>query len=333
VIAWRAAYSRFLSRPTSAIRLLLIGDAAICRTLAQAAAWREGYYRVLGYVGDDAPNEQSFLGAPEQLLDIVSRQSAHRIIVAPGVKFSSELVSALSTCLERGLGVMYFNAAYEEIAGKVAVDHAGDNWLAALPTGAQTSALTELAIRVMDITGAAVGLAITAALFPFLAAAIRLESSGPIIFRQQRLGRGGRPFVMLKLRSMRSDAEAQGARFADQEDTRATRVGRLLRRSHLDELPQFWNVFRGEMSLVGPRPERPEFTDALAEAMPFYRLRLAVRPGVTGLKQIRVGYATTPDEHLDVLRHDLYYIKHRSLALNCVILARTLGSVIGMDGR
>jgi lipopolysaccharide/colanic/teichoic acid biosynthesis glycosyltransferase len=114
---------------------------------------------------------------------------------------------------------------------------------------------------------------------------------------------------------------------------RTTRVGRFLRRSHLDELPQFWNVLRGEMSLVGPRPERPEFTEALARSIPFYRLRLAVRPGLSGLKQIRVGYAATPDEHLDVLRHDLYYIKHRSLALNLVIMARTLGSVLGMKGR
>jgi len=110
-------------------------------------------------------------------------------------------------------------------------------------------------------------------------------------------------------------------------------VGRFLRRTHMDELPQFWSVSKGEMSLVGPRPERPSFTDDLAQSVPFYRLRLAVRPGLTGLKQIRFGYAATVEEHLEVLRHDLYYIKHRSLGLNVVVIARTLGRVFGMKGR
>jgi lipopolysaccharide/colanic/teichoic acid biosynthesis glycosyltransferase len=132
---------------------------------------------------------------------------------------------------------------------------------------------------------------------------------------------------------MRQDAEPNGARWANQEDDRATRVGRVLRKTHLDELPQFWNVLRGDMSLVGPRPERREFTDRLSAEVPFYGLRLTVRPGLTGLKQIKVGYAASPEEHLEVLRHDLYYIKHRSLALNILIMARTLGSIVGMDGR
>jgi len=132
---------------------------------------------------------------------------------------------------------------------------------------------------------------------------------------------------------MRPAAEAGGTHWAVPGDSRATRVGRFLRRTYLDEPPQFWSVLRDDTSLVGPLPERPGFTEALARSIPFYRLRLAGRPGLSGLKQIRVGYAATPDEHLDVLRHDLYYIKHRSLALNLVIMARTLGSVLGMKGR
>ncbi|MBV9281396.1 MAG: sugar transferase, partial [Chloroflexi bacterium] len=233
----------------------------------------------------------------------------------------------------RGIEVVDFAAAYEEIAGKVAVDHAGDFWLAALPTCLKTSSLEEVSMRCLDVVGAAVGLTLTCLLAPFIGAAIFLESGGPIIYRQERLGRAGKAFTILKFRSMRHDAEAAGARWATWRDGRATRVGRFLRATHLDELPQFWNVLRGDMSLVGPRPERQEFTDQLARTIPFYRLRLSVRPGLTGLKQIRVGYASSMEEHLEVLRHDLYYIKHRSLVLNLLIMARTLGSVLGMDGR
>jgi lipopolysaccharide/colanic/teichoic acid biosynthesis glycosyltransferase len=188
-------------------------------------------------------------------------------------------------------------------------------------------------MRLLDIGGAVLGLALTALLGPVIVALVKLDSPGPAIYSQPRLGRGGKPFTIYKFRTMHRDAEAEGARWAVAADARTTRCGRLLRRTHLDELPQFWNVLRGDMSLVGPRPERPGFTDDLSRAIPFYRLRLSVRPGLTGLKQIRFGYASTAAEHLEVLRHDLYYIKHRSVALNLLIMWRTLGWMFRMKGR
>ena len=333
VLCWRALYAMVLRRPSDATRLLVLGDASLCAALTEAASGREDYYRVLGFLSEEEAIGSQCLGQEADLGSIADRYGAQCIVVAPRQSVSAQVIAALSTCIERGVQVMDFNAAYEEIAGRVAVDHAGDFWLAALPTGVPTSSLEEASMRLLDITGALVGLAAMLVLAPVIALAIVAESGRPILYRQERLGRGGRPFTIFKFRSMRQNAEEDGARWASRRDERTTRVGRFLRRTHLDEMPQFWNVLRGEMSLVGPRPERLAFTEELARDIPFYRLRLTVRPGLTGLKQIRVGYAASPEEHLEVLRHDLYYIKHRSLALNLLIIWRTIGLVLGMRGR
>jgi exopolysaccharide biosynthesis polyprenyl glycosylphosphotransferase len=325
VLMWRAAYATTLRRPTGATRVLVLGSEGAYVTLSELIGKGHDYFRIVGLIGSG--------GTAESIAETAQRTGAHRIVVAPRVELTDQVVSALTSAIERGIEVLDFNTAYEEMAGKVAVDHAGDHWLAALPTRPQTSALEEGTMRSLDLIGGAVGMVLTTVLFPFIALAVRLTSPGPVIYSQQRLGRSGRPFTIFKFRSMKMDAESAGASWAGLGDPRITKVGRLLRRAHLDELPQFWNVMKGEMSLVGPRPERPEFTETLSCDIPFYRLRLSVRPGMTGLKQIKVGYAATPEEHLEVLRHDLYYIKHRSLALNLTIIARTLGSVVGLDGR
>ena len=325
VLLWRAVYASALHGPASAVRILVLGDSQVAASLGLVASASQ-YYRVVGSISSE---EDSIVDLPGE----VERLGAHRIVVAPRVRLTNAMVAGLTAAVERGTEVLDFNSAYEEMAGKVAVDHAGDHWLAALPTRVTTSAFEEMAMRGLDIAGGIVGGAISLLLLPPVAAAIALTSKGPVFYHQQRLGRGGRPFTIYKLRTMRRDAEDDGVKWAGVGDTRVTPIGRFLRRTHLDEVPQFWNILRGEMSLVGPRPERIEFTDELSRQIPFYRLRLSVRPGLTGQKQIKVGYAATKDEHLEVLRHDLYYIKHRSLALNLAIIARTLGSVVGQDGR
>jgi exopolysaccharide biosynthesis polyprenyl glycosylphosphotransferase len=355
ILVWRALYATTLKRPAGATRILVVGAANTVAALTEATQNRHDYFQVVGFASADDDREPAVgaasggistaisadqravaavaLGPTNRLGDILRQYDIHRIVVAPRQPMTHQLVASLSEAIERGLEVVDFNTAYEEMAGKVAVDHVGDSWLAALPTRPQTSSVEELAMRLLDIAGSIAGLLFTAVATVPIALAIVLESGFPVIYRQERLGRGGKVFTVFKFRSMRRDAESTGAAWATRNDSRATRVGRFLRRTHLDELPQFWNVLRGDMSLVGPRPERPEFTDSLADIIPFYRLRLSVRPGLTGLKQIKVGYASTPEEHLEVLRHDLYFIKHRSVALNLVIVARTLGSVIRRDGR
>ncbi|MEX2662266.1 MAG: sugar transferase, partial [Vicinamibacterales bacterium] len=187
--------------------------------------------------------------------------------------------------------------------------------------------------RALDVAGAIVGLALALITAPFIALAIRLDSPGPIFYRQTRLGRGGQPFRLTKFRTMKVGAEQPGeVRWAGRNDPRVTRVGWILRRARLDELPQFLNVLKGEMSLVGPRPERAEFVAELQEAVPFYRARLMVPPGLTGWAQVNMSYGDSVDAARAKLEYDLYYVKHRTLAFDCVILARTLGTVLGMSG-
>lgn len=333
ILVWRGLYASMLRRPANAMRLLVVGNEALCESLANAAQHQQSYYRVLGFVSERPGTGQYYLGTVDELSRLAQHYKVHRIVVAPRQTLPHDLVATLSSAIEHGLEVVDFNSAYEQIAEKVAVEHAGDYWLAALPTCPSTSSLEELAMRLLDVFGSVVGLALTALLAPFIAGAIVLESGFPVLYKQERLGRGGQPFTIFKFRSMKPNAEVSGAQWAVKKDLRITRAGRFLRKTHLDEMPQFWNVLRGEMSLVGPRPERPTFTAELADVIPFYRLRLAVRPGLTGLKQIKFGYAASAEEHLEVLRHDLYYIKRRSLALNLLVLARTVASVFGMDGR
>ena len=161
---------------------------------------------------------------------------------------------------------------------------------------------------------------------------IALESRGPVIYRQERVGRGGRPFTVLKFRSMAQDAEKDGARWAAVNDSRITRVGRLLRRTRIDELPQLLNVIRGEMSFVGPRPERPEFVAMLTEQIPFYAVRHSVKPGLTGWAQVRYSYGATIEQSVKKLEYDLYYVKNHTLFLDLVILLETVRVVLLGEG-
>ena len=187
--------------------------------------------------------------------------------------------------------------------------------------------------RAVDVLLGACGLAVTLPVWPVAALALWLEDRGPTLYHQRRVGQGGREFTLLKFRTMVRDAEIAGPRWAVVGDERVTRIGRWLRRLHLDELPQAINILRGEMSVIGPRPERAEFFAALQAAIPFYRARLSVRPGVTGWAQVNHEYGDSIDDALIKLRYDLYYIKHRSALLDLLILVRTVGHVLRGRGR
>jgi lipopolysaccharide/colanic/teichoic acid biosynthesis glycosyltransferase len=187
--------------------------------------------------------------------------------------------------------------------------------------------------RLMDVRGAVIGLVLLAVFLPWVSLVILAESGRPIFLRQKRLGQGGRPFDVLKLRTMRQDAEADGqAHWAQHGDPRATRVGKLLRRTHIDEFPQFWNVLIGEMSLVGPRPERPELVAELEKQVPFYRARLLVKPGIGGWAQVNYGKGASVEGSAEKLEYDLYYIQHRSLMMDVWILLRAAGAIFGLRG-
>ena len=187
--------------------------------------------------------------------------------------------------------------------------------------------------RACDIAAGCAGCLLLGVMLPVVGLAVWLDLGWPILHRQVRVGQGGRRFTMIKFRTMRAGAERGGPQWARADDPRASRLGRLLRRSHLDELPQFWNVLKGDMSLVGPRPERPEFVERLAAALPGYRWRLAVRPGLTGWAQVHYRYDASVQDAAEKLDRDLYYVAHRSLLLDLRIVARTVRQVLKLNGR
>jgi exopolysaccharide biosynthesis polyprenyl glycosylphosphotransferase len=267
-------------------------------------------------------------------VDTVRRLGVEEIILATRRTLHPDLLREILRCYEEGVRIRPMPAAVEELTGRVPVEHLGQKWfLAPFWNEVGMPVLQAIVKRALDAGLAVVGLALTACLLPFLALAIKLDSRGPVFYRQERLGRGGRLFRLIKLRSMVAGAEREGeAQWAQPGDPRVTRLGRLLRRTRLDELPQFWNVLKGEMSLVGPRPERVAFIEGLEREIPFYRMRLAVKPGLTGWAQINYPYTASVADALRKLEFDLYYVKNQTLLLDLLIILRTLGVVATFRG-
>jgi exopolysaccharide biosynthesis polyprenyl glycosylphosphotransferase len=245
----------------------------------------------------------------------------------------AHLLQALMDCHEQGIQVTVMPHVYERLTGRVPVEHVGSNFHVIMPVDRDPNRLYLLTKRAMDLGIALLGGVVMIVLLPLVALATALESPGPLFYRQVRVGRGGRLFEVIKFRTMVPDAEAEGPRWATERDERITRVGRVLRRLRLDELPQVINVLRGDMSIIGPRPERPEFVATLEREIPFYRARHALRPGVTGWAQVNYGYGASTEDALVKLQYDLYYAKHRSILLDLVILVRTVGVVVRLRGR
>jgi lipopolysaccharide/colanic/teichoic acid biosynthesis glycosyltransferase len=245
------------------------------------------------------------------------------------------MFEALMGAAERGIEIATMPMVYEELLGRVPIFLLQSDWiLRYFLDYAQSNGFYEVVKRMMDIAGGLVGSLMLVLLMPFTAAAIYLDSGGPVFFSQIRVGKNGRLYKILKYRTMRNYPERDGKlQVTVENDVRITRFGRILRKSHLDELPQFINVLRGEMSLVGPRAEINELVNDFTNQVPFYRSRLLVKPGMTGWAQVNFGYASTVEDTAIKLEHDLYYIKHRDLMLDIIIILRTFGTVVGLRGQ
>jgi exopolysaccharide biosynthesis polyprenyl glycosylphosphotransferase len=338
---WRQLYAGVFSRATFRRRVLIIGAGVAGRTLlATLRAEAPQDFDVLGFVDDDARlagtsvDGVPVVGDRAGLVDAATRLGATDLVLAVTRDVHGELIAALMDAREHGFVVTPMPVLYETVTGRVPVEHVGDQWAVVLPLDPpEARGLYPVVRRALDLAAGSVGAVVLALLLPVVAPLIHLGSPGPVFLRQERIGRFGRPFTLYKLRSMVADAEPAGPVWAAPRDPRVTAVGRWLRLTRLDELPQSLNILRGEMSLVGPRPERPAFVAALAEQIPFYRARHAVRPGVTGWATIHEGYASTTEDSLVKLQRDLYYIKHQSLFLDAYILLRTLTTVLRLAGR
>jgi exopolysaccharide biosynthesis polyprenyl glycosylphosphotransferase len=342
VTTWRYFYATVFVQPQFRQNLLIVGAGATGRSLCAAIAEYAQEYQVIGFIDDDPAKANKVyhhvpvLGCSADLLAHVERHQVHEIALATSTAqhMRGELFQGVMDCQARGIRLTSMVHMYERLTGRVPVEQFGQQVYVLAPLNhTSVTPLYLFTQRLIDIGVALVAGIVFAVLLPFLALLIRLDSPGPIFYRQQRVGKGGKVFWIAKLRTMVADAESDGqAVWARDGDSRITRFGRLARKTRLDELPQMWNVLRGEMSLVGPRPERPEIEVELQQQLPFYRSRHMIKPGITGWAQINYGYGASVEDALMKLQYDLYYVKHRSLWLDLLILLRTVGVVLRAKG-
>jgi len=270
----------------------------------------------------------------EQLAQLAAHERISRVIVAErDAQRRTQVAAGLLDCRLRGVRVSDAVDFYEKLSGKIWLEGLHPQWLV-YTDGFDRSRSTIYLKRCLDVVCSVVLIALTAPVLALIALAIKLNSKGPVLFRQVRVGLDGRPFVLYKFRSMREDAEAEtGPAWACEQDGRITAAGKVLRKFRLDEIPQALNVLRGEMSFIGPRPERPFFVDMLQEHIPFYDLRHSVKPGITGWAQVAYPYGASIEDAYEKLQYDLYYAKHLSLECDAVILLKTLRIVLFGRGR
>lgn len=341
-LSWRMLYIRVFTAPQLMRRVLLVGGGRGGQALLAVAnsLWPPPFFMV-GIIDDDPEKlgQQieglTVLGNSETLSEVIEEQRVSDILVAIQGELKSSMFQALLDAQESGLEITRMPKAYEELVGRVPILLLEADWiLRNFVDESRVSGFYELGKRLIDIAGGLLGSLIFLLVLPFVTFATLLDSGRPVFYSQTRSGRGSQPYKIIKFRTMRQDAEADGhPQWAKEDDERATRVGRFLRKTHLDELPQFLNVLRGEMSLVGPRAERPELVEMFQKHVPFYRARLLVKPGITGWAQINFGYASNIEETIVKLEYDLFYIKHRNLGLDLAILLRTPPTVFGFRGR
>src|SRR5687768_10546090 len=324
-LIWRRLYVRLYTSQGFMRRVLVVGAGGNGQTLAQIYKQiNPSPFTFVGFIDDDPQKlgrqYEGFLvlGSSEQLLKLIEQYNISDVIVAITGEMLGGTFQTLLDTQENGTEITRMPILYEELLGRVPIHHLESDWvIRSFVDETRSGGLYELGKRILDIIGSIVGLAIFLVLFPFIALAILIESGLPILYWQERLGRGGKEFKIVKFRTMYQDAEKDGrAQMAGERDPRITRVGNFLRATRLDEWPQFWNVLHGEMSLVGPRAERAQWVATFQEEIPFYRARLLVQPGITGWAQINYGYAATVEDTSVKLEYDLYYIKHRSILMD-----------------
>jgi sugar transferase (PEP-CTERM system associated) len=333
VLAWRVSFNYVARGRHLEERVLVLGTGATARMLArQIGAQHEFAYRLIGFVDEgedhDYVRQHDILGNATDLERLVAERRIDRIVVGLSDRRGRLPIEALLRAKLAGVRVEDATTTYERLTGKILIEDLRPSWLV-FSDGFRASRWTRFVKRMLDLALSIILGVLTAPLMILTAAAIRLDSNGPIFYSQDRVGENGRGFTVYKFRSMRADAESAGRPvWARHRDTRVTRVGRVIRTIRLDELPQLWNVMRGDMSFVGPRPERPFFVEQLAREVPFYLERHAVKPGLTGWAQVKYEYGSSIEDAVEKLRYDLYYIKHLSVFFDLTIVLDTVKVVL-----
>jgi sugar transferase (PEP-CTERM system associated) len=339
LFGWRLIFEWTSRRVGPRERLLLVGTSEGAVNLARELYQRSDLgVEITGFIDPDPARvgmpvlNPGVIGTIEDIPAIVRARAVDRVVVSLADARGKLPMDKLLDMKLDGVSFDHLASVYEEYTGKIAVENLRPSWLI-FSEGFRKSHLHMALKRATDAAGAAVGLLLAAPVLLLVAIAIKLTSRGPVFYHQPRVGMRGRVFTVHKFRSMRPDAEqGTGAVWAARNDDRVTPIGRLLRKTRLDELPQLWNVLTGDMSLVGPRPERPEFVSSLSREIPFYGQRHVVRPGLTGWAQVRYTYTASVEGAMEKLQYDLFYIKNMSLSLDIFIIAKTIKTVVMRQG-
>jgi sugar transferase (PEP-CTERM system associated) len=325
LLAWRNAYAWLAQHPYLRERVYVLGTGERARELVRGLRNRaELGIDVVGWSGE-AEGEMTRENVGTHMRAVAAEKSIHRIIVAMQDRRDTMPMSdLLDLRLKNAVQIEEATSWLEKISGKIEVEQLYPSWII-FATGFRFSDAFRMARRVLNFLVGSISLIVSAPLIPFIILAVKLDSPGPSLYRQRRVGRGGGIFFCYKFRSMRADAEAdKGPTWAGDDDPRITRIGRFLRTTRLDEIPQLWCVLKGDMAFVGPRPERPEFVEWLIKEIPYYNVRHLVRPGITGWAQIRYKYGNTVEDAKEKLQYDLFYIKNASIGLDILIMFQTI---------
>jgi sugar transferase (PEP-CTERM system associated) len=340
MVSWRVSIHWLLGHPDFGEKILIVGSGSLAVEVAREMLDRpDAGYRIAGFVGTDPELlgksliNPRVIGLTSDLEEVVRRENIDRIIVAMGERRGQLPTSELlQLSLAGTVNIEEGASFYERVTGRVSLNMIRPSWLIFSSRGRQAR-ISGIARNIVHRIVALIGGLLSIPIAIGTAILIKLDSRGPILYTQERVGKNGSSFSVMKFRSMRTDAEKAGPVWASADDDRTTRVGRFIRKTRIDEIPQFWNILRGEMDFVGPRPERPHFVSQLAEEIPYYNQRHLIAPGLTGWAQIKYPYGASIEDARQKLQYDLYYIKNQSLMLDAIILFETVKIILFGRGR
>lgn len=340
ILLWRALYVTIISRPRFYKRVLMIGEISHIENMIKSIVEVDPNYDVIGFINSEEGTKETIEGLLEfhvdHLVEVVEEQRISEIVVASynSEAITSQLYNKLITLLEHGHVIREYSQVYENLVHRVPVQFVGKDFYRYFPfSRSNSNRLYQFFSRSLDVIISVTGLIFMLILIPFIIIGNTIGNRGPLFYKQMRVGKNGHHFQIVKFRTMVPNAESGGAKWAQTDDHRVTPFGRFLRNTRLDELPQFINVLKGQMALIGPRPERPVFVEELSEQIPFYETRHIIKPGLTGWAQVKMRYGSSVEDSLTKLQYDLFYIKRRSFFLDINIIVKTISTVLYYRGQ
>ena len=342
IFLWRCVYVTFISTPRFYKKVLLVGEISNIENIIKPLNQSDPNYKIVGFINSESEVESpiKFKGLREfesaDLLQVIRDEKISEILVASynSETITSEIYHDLISLLDQGFIIREYTQVFEEITYRVPIQFVGKDFYKYFPfSRSNQNTLYLFFHRTFDILFSVIGIIFGIFILPFVFLGNLIANKGPLFYFQERVGQNGKLFQIVKLRSMVVNAETGGAKWAQKNDSRITKFGMFLRRSRIDEIPQFVNVLRGDMSIIGPRPERPFFVNELSRIIPFYETRHIVKPGLTGWAQVNTRYGSSVDDSLTKLQYDLYYIKHRSVFLDINIVVKTLSTILYYRGQ